>query len=73
MSKEKRSVISVGIAKRKLITVASGVSLMLCFAQNLGVTVKVSYKPEISRHKGWLRKTGNHRGAYGTDGLERNI
>ena len=72
MAKEKRSIIPVGIAKLKLITVASGVILQLLY-EKLGVTVKVSYKPEISRYKGWLRKTGSQRGAYGTDGLERNI
>ena len=71
MSKAKRSVISVEIAKLKVITVASGVILHLLQAK-LGVTVKVSYKPEISRYKGWLRKTWSHRGAYGTDRLERN-
>ena len=61
MDKEEQSVISFGRATlRDIITLAPCVILQLLNA-NLGVTAKVSHKPEISRYKGWLRNTGRHR------------
>ena len=57
ISKDEQSVMSV-----EIITMAPCAILQLLNAK-LGVTVKFSYKPEISRFKGWLRNTGSYRDA----------
>ena len=63
MSKEEQSVMSVGIAiLQEIITMVPCFILQLLNA-NLGVTVKVSFNPEISRYKGWLGNTFSHSGA----------
>ena len=63
MSRDQQSVMSVGVAiLREIITMVSCVILQLLSAK-LGVTVKVSYKSEISRYKGRICKTECHLGA----------